>query len=147
MQKRRSRGKFWWKNVAEIAATLGMVGIFFLLVLAERLPLFFGGENYTLYAGTSSEEIIFTDTPFLSKLTRKTRGESATFCGNVYEKWKTYFSASLVFSEEGDGAVSYYLFSPLLPRGVLLSEGEVNLHVVVKKDRTVVGIPIIFGGY
>lgn len=144
----RSFFKAVCRAVVAFLLLIFIAGCVTLPVFIERLPLFFGGQSYTFYLGTSSGRIVRSDRPVLAKLLlANVRGESAEFEGNVYEKWKDVFSAELVFCEEVAGVVNYYMYSPLLGEGVTLSEGEINLHIAVKGDRTAVGSPMIFGGY
>ena len=105
-------------------------------------------NGYELYCGTSSAEIVFTETPALDKLFRlDVRGESARYEGDVSAELMRKFGAKLLFVEEAAGVVNYYLYSEKLPRGVRLNGREVNLHIAVGEGRTAAGTPIIFGGF
>ena len=58
-----------------------------------------------------------------------------------------YFNAEVVYIERVGDTVSYYGFSPDLPRGIVLQGKAVNLHIAVSPRGCAVGTPIIFGGY
>lgn len=133
------------KTLAALSAA-ALCAFFFCALM--RRPLFEGGYGYELYCGTSSAEIVFTETPALDKLFRlDVRGESARYEGDVSAELMQKFSAKLLFVEEAAGVVNYYLYSEKLPRGVRLNGREVNLHIAVGEGRTAAGTPIIFGGF
>ena len=113
------------------------------------LPVFSGGEGYEFYLGdSSSAEILLSSDPVLDKLTHPAaRGECVHYRGDRYEELKAAFCAELVFTEEADGVISYYLRSPRLGACIRLKEGDVNLHIAVRGDETAAGTPIIFGGF
>ena len=118
-------------------------------VLVLRLsPVFAGGKGYELYGGRSSSSLIVqTDAPLLEKFRMgDVAGESARYEGDRYEELRGKFSAELLFFEEADGVVNYYLHSPLLEEGVMLQGKCVNLHIAVRENRTAAGTPLIFGG-
>ncbi len=109
-------------------------------------PVFAGGEGYELYFGeSSSAAMLATQHPFRDKLAFAASGESARFEGDVYAELKEAFRAKLLFSEETDGAVFYYLFSPVLGTGVEVKGRLVNLQIAVRGGRTAAGTPLIYG--
>ena len=128
--------------LAAVAAFL-CAAVFYALC---RMPVFAGG-GYELYTGTSSGEIVCTDTPFWDKLFLPVTGESARFEGDVHEELLRSLRAEVVFCERTGGVVSYYCRSPLLGSGVLLGGERVNLHIAVGGGRTAAGTPVIFGGF
>ncbi len=111
-------------------------------------PVFAGGTRYELYLGTSSGEIVKTDSPALVKLFRPdVKGESARYAGDCYGRLKEQFHAKLLFCEEAAGVVNYYLYTPDLGHGVAIAGQVVNLHIAVGPSETAVGTPLIFGGF
>lgn len=111
-------------------------------------PIFDMGYGYELYCGTSSAEIIRTETPALTKLLRfDVKGESVRYEGNRYDALKEKFAAELLFVEEAAGVTNYYMYSEQLKGGVLLGGHLVNLHIAVSCNQTAVGTPLIFGGF
>ncbi len=83
------------------------------------------------------------------------RGESVAFVdvGRMDEKRSRALKAlqergvSVVFEEEINGVLSVYGYSPTLYAPVVINGEQVNLHIAISDARTVVGSPIVFGGY
>lgn len=111
-----------------------------------RSPVF-DGKDYELYTGTSSDEIIVTDTPAIDKFVTPVAGESARWEGDRAAELLERFDARVLFCEEVCGTRNYYCSSPLLGEGVLLRGVRVNLHIAVSGSRTAAGTPVIFGGF
>ena len=57
------------------------------------------------------------------------------------------YHAELYFTEEVEGSVSYYGFSPDWQEKILLYGMPINLHIVLSSKQIAVGSPIIFGGF
>ena len=55
--------------------------------------------------------------------------------------------ANLIFSEEIDGKISYYAYSPKLKYMQTIRNQNVNLHIVVSRNSVKVGSPIIYGSF
>lgn len=55
--------------------------------------------------------------------------------------------AMVLFEETVDGVWSVYGYLPSLYEPVVVKGEKVNLHIAISKTRTVVGSPIVFGGY
>ena len=133
---------------AVVVALLVILCAVFALYLS-RAPVFEQGEGYELsYGQSSSAKTERTETPFLDKLIHGTvAGESVRYRGDRYEKLKAQFSAELLFTEESNGVVNYYLYSPRIAGGVQLYGKTVNLHIAVGSEQTAAGTPLIFGGF
>ena len=96
--------------------------------------------------GLMQGEISFLDFPRL-------RGESVRFpletktadetLRNIVEK----YAATVLFTEEIDGTVSYYCYTAQWSDCVTVQGKKVNLHVALSTKQCVVGAPIIFGGF
>lgn len=139
--------KFKRAAVALGIAALSVICAAFAYAL-RRAPAFSSGERYELYYTASSSELMEeTNAPFYRKLLSVTAGESVRYSGDRYQQIKEQFRAELLFREETEGIVNYYLYSPLLGDGVLLNGYAVNLHVSVGAEQTAAGTPLIFGGY
>lgn len=62
---------------------------------------------------------------------------------NILERYK----AKTLLTEEVDGIVSYYAYTPLWQDRLFLQGTRINLHIAISKEYCVVGTPVIFGGY
>lgn len=131
------------KGIAAIGACF-VCGMF--AYALTRSPVF-DGKDYELYTGTSSDEIIVTDTPAIDKFVTPVAGESARWEGDRAAELLERFDAKVLFCEEVCGTRNYYCSSPLLGEGVLLRGVRVNLHIAVSGSRTAAGTPVIFGGF
>ena len=128
-----------------IALMLGC-GVLFFIVL--RSPKLEQGLSYTFYLGESSSARAVTSKSPLAKLfLGDVKGESAVYCGDRYEEFAQKYGAKLLFTERLNGVVSYYLYSPKMGKGVALGGETVNLQIAVSDGQTVVGTPLIFGGW
>ncbi len=134
-----------WKAIFTLmAAALAA----FILYAVRSEPVFEAGKGYEFYLGTSSSEIVCTETPALSKLfLPQVKGESVRYEGERFKELQEKFDAQLLFVEEAGGVTNYYLHSPKLGSGVLLEGEEVNLHIAVGNGQTAAGTPLIFGGF
>lgn len=128
-----------------IAAISACILFFFLL---WRSPALEKGEAHTYYLGKSSSARAVAAASPLSKLfLGDVKGESASYAGDRYLEFSEKYRAELLFSETVCGITSYYLYSPRFGGGVELNGGTVNLQIAVGNGRTVVGTPLIFGGW
>lgn len=119
-------------------------------VLPQRL-VFRGGESYRFYLGDTSkncrEVCADGNAAPLTRLTLKeVNGESAVYTTLDIEKFLDEVGGEILFKEELTDSVNYYCKANL-PYSVTLYGQEVNLHICVKKDVTIVASPVIFGGY
>lgn len=73
--------------------------------------------------------------------------ENGTTVYEFKEEIIRVYRAQILFTEETEGLISFYGYSPLLPDGIFLSGEKINLHIAVRENRVAVGTPIIFGGY
>ena len=112
-------------------------------------PVFETGKNYELYYGASSSaSATGTRNPVRDKLLSGcVAGESVRYDGDRAAELMKRYRAKVLFSEEAEGVVNYYCYSPLLGDGIGLCGYAVNLHVAVGSEQTAIGIPIIFGGF
>ena len=113
----------------------------FFLFAVLHSPMLKEGESHTFYLGESSSAPAVSANSPLAKL------ESAVYRGDRYTEFSQKFGAKLLFTEQVDGATSYYLYSPALGGGVSLKGEKVNLQIAVGGGQTVVGTPLIFGSW
>ena len=141
--------KDWIKNIFAFLL-VGVVIVAGLWVKGSALSGVKGERTFYLHSVSSWAEqksaLEVLDLPFVT-------GESVCVrCDNTEELLadvlQTY-AAQVVFIEEAQDVYSYYCFSQLLPKKIVLNGRAVNLHIAVAKnqERVVVGYPIIFGGY
>ncbi len=142
----------WFFKILEflkwlIALTLSAATFFAIAFLNTTAFPFEGGKEYYLYTPSSQSQIkkqvSVLDLPFI-------RGESVTIesaSNELLEELLTKYGATVVKVEEFLDGVSYYCYSPKLKGGLVIDGRMVNLQVAVKGERTVLGTPIIFGGY
>lgn len=120
------------------------------LALPARLA-FRGGDKYTFFVGNTSRNCTVITAPAaeagLKRLCLKqVCGESATYYELDLESFLQSVDGQIIFTETLEDSVNYYCTADL-PYSIELYGHEINLHVCVKKDCTVAGSPIIFGGY
>lgn len=139
-----------------------LVGIFALPFAFPLGGFFRGGEGgskkrgvYTLYSASSSG--CFTDNPdFLQLLA--VRGEAAVYefsaensasREEILNAVSKKLNAEVRFTEEAGGAVSYYCYSDKIgaARAKKIGNCFVNLQVVFRGGDTILGVPLVFGGY
>lgn len=131
------------KGIAAIGACF-VCGMF--AYALTRSPVF-DGKDYELYTGTSSDEIIVTDTPAIDKFVTTVAGESARWEGDRAAELVARFEAKILFVEETCGITNLYCYAPQLGGGIALGGEVVNLHIASDGSCTVAGTPIIFGGF
>lgn len=141
--------KHWLKSVFALLLVGVVVGVG-LCLKGSALSEVKGVRTFYLHSVSSWAEqksaLEIFDFPFVT-------GESVCMrCDHaeefLAEVLQTY-AAQVVFVEETQGVCSYYFFSQLLPKKIVLNGRAVNLHIAVEsnQERVVVGYPIIFGGY
>ena len=147
------RGVFmWFFKVLEflkwlIALVICAVVFFAIAVLNTTAFAFEGEKEYYLYTPSSQaqikKEVAIFELPFL-------RGESVRINGasnEILEETLARYGATVVKVEECSGGVSYYCYSSKLKGGLVIDGMTVNLQIAMKGKTTVLGTPIIFGGY
>ena len=133
-----------------------LVGIFALPFAFPLGGVFRGGEGvskkrgvYTLYSASSSG--CFTDNPDFLQLF-SVRGEAAVYefsaensasREEILNAVSKKLNAEVRFTEEAGGAVSYYCAA----RAKKIGDYFVNLQVAFRGGETILGVPLIFGGY
>lgn len=129
-----------------LLTALFMTAFLFALLHA---PAFENGKDYTFYLGAnSSAQAVSSNNPALDKLLLgNVKGESVRYEGNRYALLKEKYQAELLFTEEVCGIVNYYLYSSDFCGAVELNGCAVNLHIAVSGEETVIGTPLIFGGF
>ncbi len=77
------------------------------------------------------------------------KGESVTVNSEEFdlEDFFNDFDARLKFTESTPDSQIYYAYSPKVKRVKRVKGQNVNLHVVVCKERVVLGSPLIFGSF
>lgn len=124
------------------------VGCVVFVYFVYRSPAFGEGEQYTFYLGeSSSAQAVTSRSPSAKLFLGGVKGESVTYSGDRYQEFCNKWRATLRFSEQAGGTTSYYLYSDRLGEGILLGGEEVNLQIAVDGEHTVVGTPLIFGGW
>ena len=100
-------------------------------------------NNVLLYVGSNSSNAkIVEKSAFVFDI----KGESGTLKSDVkIEHVLQNFNCKLLFTESVCGITNYY-YSANLPYKINLYGKTVNLHIAVG-NQTVIGSPIIFGGY
>ncbi len=143
---------FYWRIKNTVSATLSLLlslGILFLLALfiAGGLSVYKGERRYYLDSATSQG--LCKENLSLLEIFR-VRGESV-YIENAEEGFAEEvikeFNAQVLWTEEVDGVLSYYCYSPRLREGVMIGGRKVNLHIARSKQVCVLGSPIIFGGF
>ncbi|MBE5753653.1 MAG: hypothetical protein E7343_06310 [Clostridiales bacterium] len=103
-------------------------------------------KEYYLYSFSSQANIVTDPTPldllFVTGESARIKTEEANL-----DELLSFYDAKVLFTENLDGAVSYYCYSPKLKSPVVLDGKSVNLHIIVKDKEIVLGSPVVFGGY
>ena len=123
---------------------------YLLLAVIVMLPFTYSSgnlENYLddvyVYIGSNGSDAKMLKA---EDYTGEVSGKSGVLKSNVdLNRLLKDFNAELMFTEEVLGVKNYY-FSCNLPFSVSLYGKKINLHIAVG-EKTVVGTPIIFGGY
>lgn len=114
------------------------------------------GGIYTLYSASSSG--VFTKALKLSDLLHVC-GEAAVYGIDGTDENRAReaalneilkeFAASVRFTEQAEQTVSYYCYSQKIGSARVKNLGgeAINLHVVIRGNEAVIGVPLIFSGY
>ncbi len=123
-------------------------GLFFSLFSVQKFSMEDGERTY--YLDSSSSQGFRTQALLFSDIYR-VRGESVKIRleEEGAEKILKKYGATLVYTEEVAGVVSYYAYTPQFSDGVIVAGKKVNLHIAYKEGarEAVLGSPIIFDGY
>lgn len=65
----------------------------------------------------------------------------------LVERLTEQYNATVLFTEEVSGVVSYYCYTPDWEDCLEINGQKVNLHVAVSAEECAVGTPIIFDGF
>ena len=108
------------------------------------------GESYTFFCGDSSKNcnVVTVDGgAAIKKLALKdVCGESTVYKDFDMNKFLESVNGEVIFCEELSDSTNYYCTADM-PYSTELYGAQINLHICVKDGFTVVGSPIIFGGY
>lgn len=127
-----------------------------LLVLPQILDkdlLFDCAVGYTFYSQSESSQAKITlaalsDAAKVKRSLASVTGESARYlCEEDAFAQIEKYDGKFVFSEVVADVTNYYYYSKQLGGGVELYGQRVNLHVAVRGEESVVGYPLVFGGY
>ena len=135
-----------FKKCARVSVTL-----IFILSLALA---YHNNARPTFLSYASDYEVYFFDGSYLppqkisgNVLPFGVKGEACEMEKTELEKLFLDFNASLLFSEEIDGGINYYAYSPKIKYRTKINGQTINLHVFLGKDKIKVGTPVIFGSY
>lgn len=132
------------KEAVRFLLAVGCAGVLFAVC---RSPVLEEGKSHTFYYAENSSAPLTFSAPLAALLSGEVKGESVTYSGDRYQEFVQKYAARLLFEERLDGVVSYYLYSPRLVGFVRLNGKRVNLQIAVGSEQTVVGTPLIFGGW
>ena len=110
-----------------------------------------------VFNGFSNEfELYFTYGSFGNNIVNVSAKEYAKFSGvkgescitrEPYSAVLKAFNAKTVFTEEIEGGINYYAFSPNIRYRASVKGKTVNIHYFFGKNYSKVGTPLIFGSY
>ena len=137
------------------------VGVTMLLLFLMRFSPFF--QNVSSLSATEVDRMYFVHSPTYFAAEKRVlepadlpyvQGEKIVYlCSDgqtamkFAQKLLQDFAAYDIWTEQINGAISYYAASEKSTRQVRIEGHEVNLHIAVQGEKVVVGVPIIFGGY
>lgn len=142
-------------NFIKLSLALAFViGASFCVKAAHVSKLSFLQGERTYYLDSASSQSL-VKTKLTARDLFRVKGESVCFTITGEKREQENFARSLVgryggeilFTEEIEGAVSYYAYIPAWGQGVALYGKQVNLHIAVSEKQCKVGTPIIFGGF
>lgn len=125
-------------------------------VAVTRLAEIEGERNYFL--DSASSQGLRKEVLSISDLAR-VKGECvsteiSTYTGGRYltneeiaVEIATRYGAEILITEEVDGVVSYYAYTPKWQGGLYIGGKKINLHIAVGGGYLKVGTPIIFDGF
>ncbi len=136
-------------KISKACAVCVLAGIGLKAMSATRLSALEGDRTYFL--DSPSSQALIKKELSLADLVR-VKGECVSFefegtKSALSEKILRQYDAELQFTEEVEGVLSYYAYTPLWSDGVQINGHTVNLHIALSKTHCVVGTPIIFGGF
>jgi hypothetical protein len=142
------------KNFISTVCALALSGVFVIGLYVKRVVKFedLQGERVFYLDSASSQGLLKDKISWLDF--PRVRGESVRYSRqeqtsneeilrSIVEK----YHATVLFSEEVDGVVSYYCYTDEWTDHVRVEDKKVNLHVAISTAQCVVGAPIIFGGF
>lgn len=144
---------FFWRlkrGIAIVCALLLAIGAVAVLRLinVSKLNGYTGARTY--YLDSASSQSLQTDTLKGLQFLR-VKGESValqeSLDGAGIQDILRRYNALVLWTEEVDGVLSYYCYTPCFQESVQINNRKVNLHIATKEERTIIGSPIIFGGF
>lgn len=135
-----------FKKIARVLATLTFILSISFAYYANARPIFLGyAKTYEVYFHNGS----YAQPQILSGniLPLGVKGEGCVVEDKSVEELFLDFNARILFTEEIDGGISYYGYSPKIRYKARIKEQTINLHVFVKNQRCRVGSPMIYGSY
>ena len=144
---------FFWRlkrGIVIVCALLLAIGALAVLRLTNVSKLSDYAGVRTYYLDSASSQSLQTDTLKGMQFLR-VKGESVVLKERVDEAGiqdiLRRYNASVLWTEEVDGVLSYYCYTPCFQESVQINNRKVNLHIATKEERTILGSPIIFGGF
>ena len=142
------------KNLILTVCALVLCGVFVAGLYVKRVVKFedLEGERMFYLDSASSQGLLKDKLAWLDF--PRIRGESVCFSRQeatsrekVLRSIVEKYHATVLFSEEMDGVISYYCYTAEWSDSVRIEGKKVNLHVAISTAQCVVGAPIIFGGF
>lgn len=130
-----------------LALAIILFGFCFYSLYSAKTPVFFGYANeYEVYlsAGSFGDHITATDETFT--LYKNIKGESC-LTGVPYERVLKSFNATHLFSEQAEGGVIYYAYSPKIKYRANIRGAVVNLQYYAGESFNKIGTPLIYGSF
>ena len=107
----------------------------------------FNGKR-TVYLSSYSSNCRIENTNLNKCFYLSSTGESVEIDSEIpYTEIFDFYNAKTVFIEDHFGGESYYGYSSKIKYSVKLNGKRVNIHVVKKSGKTVIGIPLIYGSF
>ena len=108
------------------------------------------GTSYTFFVGRDSADCRAVTVDRGAQIVRLALadvcGESTVYKDFDMNKFLESVNGEVIFCEELSDSTNYYCTADM-PYSTELYGAQINLHICVKDGFTVVGSPIIFGGY
>ena len=135
----------------KIALCLICVLVLSLTIFTNKTPIFKGyASDFELYLNSpsSSANIVTANAVTFIKY-KNVCGESFNVDKNEFDlqKFLSDFCASLIYTEELEHGVSYYLYSKKIKYRTTLFGSIINLHVFVSDSSITIGSPLILGSF
>lgn len=136
----------WKRFFATLCACLIAILTMSALHLQSLFPLSSLAGEHTYYLDTASSQATVQKNLSFQDIFR-VKGQSVTLAKRMdAETIASSYGATLVKTERVGDTVCYYYY--IAGRtGVRMDGHTVNLHIAVTEERTVVGIPFIFGSF